>query len=82
MLGYHWFAVRVGVASKDENSSSLMRCADIGRKNLDGGRFVAKHVQVSPHRWQPLSRVASNVLNDNEERGELSDNSGKLAPKA
>jgi hypothetical protein len=81
MYGASWFALRVGVAN-NEDSGAGMGSPNVSRVNPKGTRSVSKHVQVSPHRGQPLSGgCASDVLDHNVRRAKLGDDTRELGPE-
>jgi hypothetical protein len=74
-------AVAVAVGSKHEHSFAQVGRPDIEGRNLDGARSISKQVQISPHARQPSALAACDVLDDDEPREDLADDSGELDPQ-
>lgn len=58
-----------------------MGSPDVGGRQCDGARSVTESVQLGPHLTQPLFPPACNVLDDDDARVELPNDSGELDPQ-
>jgi hypothetical protein len=81
MLGAHWFAVCVGVASNDENPCSLVRSADILSADRHRKAAIAGLFQLAHDCIKPEVGPACDVLDDNPSRLKLSDDASELTPQ-
>ncbi len=82
MLGAHWFAVCVGVASNDENPCSFVRSADVLSADWHRKAAIAGLFQLAHDCIKPEVGTACDVLDDNPSRLKFSGDASELTPQA
>ncbi len=70
----------VGVGH-NEDPFSEMRRSDVSGADPHGFRMIPELLQAGPHLAQPAARAAFDVLDDDDPRPELADNSEVFVPK-
>jgi hypothetical protein len=55
--------------------------ADVSSRNPQGARSISKFMQAAPHLAQPSRRATRDVLDDDESRLHVADDSSKLVPE-
>lgn len=81
MLGASWLCFRVGVAN-NEDAGTGVGSPNVSRVNPKGARSITKHVQILPHRRQPVLRcVVRDVLDDDVLRSDAFDDFRERFPE-
>ena len=81
MLGASWLCFRVGLAN-NEDAGTGVGSPNISRVNPKGARSISKHVQILPHRRQPVLRgVVRDVFDDDVLRADSFDDLRERSPE-